>query len=178
MRVCCLLMAVTEQVTFRGWATCCPQSCMWWRVRWMPSGVLLPTWTRWWVHKNDMMSSVLFSSVIVSLYSSGNKVSYSEVQQARVISVHPVASAMLYSCVFVFAAPELWGADAGDEDSAAPARCSAQTIWPGLLELPWYEILQQYKSVEEDCVWSCGTMKSLLLTYSVSVAHNDINCPN
>lgn len=37
------------QVTFRGWATCCRRSSTWWRMRWMLSGVLSPSWTRWWV---------------------------------------------------------------------------------------------------------------------------------
>lgn len=56
-------------------------------------------------------------------------------------------------CAFVcYAAPELWGADAGDEDSADPAQYSAQTAGPGLLELPWYEMLQQHKSTAQDCV--------------------------
>lgn len=49
----------------------------------------------------------------------------------------------VYVVFWACAAPELWGADAGYEDSADPAQLSATTTGPVLLELPgWGEHTQ------------------------------------
>lgn len=161
------------QVTFRGWATCSRRSSTWWRTRWTLSGVLCPSWTRWWVNQLllsfDMRAVISCRGSFDSLLAAVNLHSGWETQNLYCVILIKVSKYIVYIPVYVnmciysdsgglfmtgsthlicvcfcgFIAPQLWGADAGHEDSADTTQYSAQTAGLGLLELPRYETCGQ-----------------------------------